>query len=205
MNKNIIKKTLKAQSLKVCILVDNFRKEVKGVAAVEFAFLAPLMLLMYLGTLEISSAISANRKLSRSAYTVGDLITQHSSVDSCLSQSDLDSIVNIADEIMSPYQHVLKITITGIKVVGGTDKVAWSEPYNGAESFAVDSSYSTLPSQITSTDGFLVAARIKMDYTPYFGFAGFGSNNNLEFDTGAIPMQEELFLRPRVLDELKIC
>lgn len=205
MNKNIIKNTLKAQSLKVCILAENFRKEIKGVAAVEFAFLAPLMLLMYLGTLEISNAVSANRKLSRSAYTLGDLITQHTSANSCISQSELGNIVEISDDIMFPYKHVLKITITGIDVLDGDNKVAWSETYNGGESFAENSSYATLPSQITTSDGFIVAARIKMDYTPYFGFAGFGTDDNLQFDSSAIPMQEELFLRPRVLDELKIC
>ena len=117
MNKNTIKSMLKEQSIKVCVLVGRFRKKSEGVAAVEFAFLAPLMLLMYLGTLEVSNAISANRKLSRSAYTVGDLITQFTSNNGCMTKSQMKNIVDIADKIMYPYTHTMKISITGIRLI----------------------------------------------------------------------------------------
>lgn len=193
---------LKEQSIKACILVENFRKESEGVAAVEFAFLAPLMLLMYLGTLEVSNAISANRKLSRSAYTVGDLITQFTSSNSCMTKSQMNNIVDIADKIMYPYTHTMEITITGISVVGGVNKVTWSEGYNGGVTHAKNSNYADLPPEISNSDGFIVAAKIKMNYSPFFGFTQFSSDGVLSFDNSAIPMKEELFLRPRILDDL---
>lgn len=204
MNKNTFKYMLKEQSTKICYLLDGFRKETKGVAAVEFAFLAPLMLLMYLGTLEISNAISANRKLSRSAYTVGDLITQFTSINACMTTTQLNNIINIADKIMYPYNHTMKISITGISVASGVNKVKWSEGFNGGVTHADNSIYAALPSQIAGSDGFVVAAKIKMDYKPFFGFADFSNNGELIFDGSAIPMQEELFLRPRILDDLEV-
>lgn len=204
MSKNTIKKVLKEQSLKACILVDKFRKEAEGVAAVEFAFLAPLMLLMYLGTLEVSNAVSANRKLSRSAYTVGDLITQFTSSNSCMSKTQMDNIVAVADKIMYPYTHNMEITLTGISVASGVNNVEWSEAYNGGTAHSKNSVYTDLPSEISTSDGFIVAAKIKMDYKPFFGFTEFSSDGVLSFDSSAIPMKEELFLRPRILDNLDV-
>lgn len=203
MNKLTFKKTLKEKSIKARILIDNFRNETKGVAAVEFAFLAPLMLLMYLGTLEISNAISANRKLSRSAYTVGDLITQFTSGTACMTKAQMTNIVNIADKIMYPYTHTMKISITGIQVASGANTVAWSEAFNGGVAYTKNTSYAALPTEISNSDGFVVAAKIRMDYEPFFGFASFASGE-VNFDSSAIPMQEELFLRPRILDNLDV-
>ncbi len=61
------------------------------------------------------------------------------------------------------------------------------------------------PGSQESSDGFVVAARITMDYTPYFGFAGLDENRTLSFDSSALSMQEELFLRPRIGEALPIC
>lgn len=202
MSKNTIKRMLKEHSIKACILVNNFRKETEGVAAVEFAFLAPLMLLMYIGTLEISNAISANRKLSRSAYTIGDLITQFTSSNSCITKTQMNNIVAVADKIMYPYTHNMEITLTGITVADGTNNVEWSEAYNGGTAHSKNSIYADLPSEISDSDGFIVAAKIKMNYAPFFGFTEYSSDGVLSFNTTAIPMKEELFLRPRILDEL---
>lgn len=59
----------------------NFRADTRGVAAIEFAFIAPVMLGMYFGLLEISMAIGADRKVSHAANIAGDLVTQGTSVD----------------------------------------------------------------------------------------------------------------------------
>lgn len=48
----------------------------RGVAAVEFAFIAPLMLIFYFGMVEISLAVEADRNLSHAASLVGDLTAQ---------------------------------------------------------------------------------------------------------------------------------
>jgi len=48
----------------------------RGVAAVEFAFIAPVMLIFYFGMVEISLAVEADRNLSHAASLVGDLTAQ---------------------------------------------------------------------------------------------------------------------------------
>src|SRR6188472_3951655 len=48
----------------------------RGVAAVEFAFIAPLLFIMYFLTLEVSLGIESNKKVGRIGSMVADLITQ---------------------------------------------------------------------------------------------------------------------------------
>lgn len=195
MNMLKFKNSLKTTTASIRWKIEGFKKDVEAVAAIEFAFLAPLMLLMYVGTIEVSSAVSANRKLSRSASAIGDLITQ---VDgTCIEDATMNDIVKIADSIMKPYDDGFKIVVTAIEVeASGENDIIWSKPYGGAVAETVGETY-TLPSQIASSEGFIIAAKLTKSYTPAFGWANF-SNHSITFDNSAIDMEEELFLRPRV-------
>ena len=48
----------------------------RGVAAIEFALVVPLLLCMYFVTMEVSQAIETNKKVSRVGSMVADLVTQ---------------------------------------------------------------------------------------------------------------------------------
>ncbi|MFK7901438.1 MAG: TadE/TadG family type IV pilus assembly protein [Nitratireductor sp.] len=186
-------------------LVKSFQKDNEGVAAVEFAFLAPIMLLLYIGTLEISSAVTANKKLSRGTYTVSDLISQHKSQDNCINSGDISDIVKIADDILYPYPHGLKISISGIKIENDTNKVVWSKAYNGGVTHPTNQIYSAIPAEVNKLDGYLIATKIRMDYKPYFGFAGSDGNGFLSFDNAALPMEKVIYARPRSGQQLDVC
>jgi Flp pilus assembly protein TadG len=51
-----------------------FRTDGKGVAAIEFALLIPVMLIMYIGTVEITQAVHIDRRLALANRVVGDLL-----------------------------------------------------------------------------------------------------------------------------------
>ena len=55
-----------------------------GIAAVEFAMLVPLMLMVFFGTIQISTAVAVDRKVSLTARTLSDLISQNASVTSTI-------------------------------------------------------------------------------------------------------------------------
>lgn len=173
----------------------RFRDEIKGVAAIEFAFLAPLMLLLYVGTVEISAALSANRKLSRASSTVGDLMTQVE----CITHNNLDDMVNIIDDIMYPFDNTVKVTMTGVQVSGSNVTVVWSKAYNGAVKPGVGTPY-VIPNKIKTDGNFLVAVKMDMAYYPAVGWFSVekDSPHELGRDVSAINMSEEIFLRPRV-------
>ncbi|MEQ9246158.1 MAG: pilus assembly protein, partial [Nitratireductor sp.] len=52
----------------------DFARNRRGVAAIEFAIIAPILFAMYFLTLEFGQAIDVNKKVSRAANMAGDLI-----------------------------------------------------------------------------------------------------------------------------------
>ena len=66
--------------------------DTRAVAAVEFALLLPVMLTLYIGSVEVSQALSVDRKVVLLSRTVGDLTTQSSR----LASADLDAIAGAA-------------------------------------------------------------------------------------------------------------
>jgi Flp pilus assembly protein TadG len=51
-------------------------KDTRGIAATEFAFIVPFMLVMFFGTVEISSGVAVDRKVTLVARTLSDLMSQ---------------------------------------------------------------------------------------------------------------------------------
>ena len=54
--------------------LSDFATDRRGVSAVEFALLLPLMLTLYLGGVELSQGISIDRKVTLTARTPDDLL-----------------------------------------------------------------------------------------------------------------------------------
>lgn len=174
----------------------GFRKDSKGVAALEFAIIAPILILLFLGTLEISLAVSVDRKVSRISSAVADLITQETET---IDADYLDSVFAIADRIMYPHDDSVEIAVVGIDIdENSVARVTWKRTYGGATAPAVGSTY-PVPNSIKNPDTFLVAATVKTDHAPAFKFVNY-NNGNLTFDGATIELSEEMFLRPRQSD-----
>jgi Flp pilus assembly protein TadG len=54
----------------------RWRGDARGVSAIEFAFIAPILILCYFGVAELCGAMLAQRKASHVASEVGDLVAQ---------------------------------------------------------------------------------------------------------------------------------
>ena len=74
----------------------DWRDNKDGVAAIEFAFIAPAMLFMYFGLLEISMVVNADRKVSHATNVAGDLATQSTSI----SKADMEDIMEATIAVM---------------------------------------------------------------------------------------------------------
>ena len=59
----------------------RLRRDRRGVSAVEFALIAPVMMLMYFGMTELSQSMMAQRKADHIASSIGDLVAQSKSID----------------------------------------------------------------------------------------------------------------------------
>ena len=73
-----------------------------GVAAVEFALILPLMLLLYLGSAETTQSVMASRKAAVAARTLTDLVSQQSA-NTNMTDAVMADIFNAASAIMQPF------------------------------------------------------------------------------------------------------
>ena len=173
-------------------ITSRFRKDCEGVAALEFALIAPIMIMLFVGTLEVSAAVSVNRKVSRISSVVGDLVTQSGELDG----TDIANIMDVSSDIMRPYQNAVKIRITGIEIKGNKAKVVWS--CHKDWSAVAEKKVYRVPKKIRINNTFLVAARVQSIYKPMVGWARYSETAGVSFDATSVKMDEEIFLRPRI-------
>lgn len=97
----------------------------RGSAAVEFALIAPIMLLLYFGMADITQGLLANRRAGHVTTAIGDLVAQSSS----LKQSQIEDIFDLAAPLMNPMQTAtLSIRVTSVSIdANKAATVAWSQ------------------------------------------------------------------------------
>jgi Flp pilus assembly protein TadG len=106
-------------------LIAGLVRNERGSAAVEFAVIVPIMLVMFFGVVEAASGIAVDRKVTLVARTLSDLTSQ----SSCVTQADIDGFALTGKAMMTPYSTTpLLSTITAIYVDENLDaKVQWSK------------------------------------------------------------------------------
>jgi Flp pilus assembly protein TadG len=134
-----------------------FWRDRQGTGAIEFAIIAPLLIMAYIGSFEISVGFNVARKVSRASSTVADLLTQMPRVD----KVTLEGMKAVATNVMSPFtmtEYTLKMT--GIKMTApGLGVVTWSYDQDGKAPYQAGSVV-TLPSDIPAIDTFIVRSEM---------------------------------------------
>ncbi len=173
----------------------------RGVAALEFALIVPLLMALYFVTMEVSQAIDANKKISRVGHTVADLITQQQAI----SKSELEAVMRIGEATLQPYNRSQpSITVTAIAITDETTpkvQVVWSRKLvNGVFSNGeVAGSTTTLPDALKIRGSFLVRAVSSLEYSPVITWAASSKQAlGLTAAFDGISMEETYYLRPRM-------
>jgi Flp pilus assembly protein TadG len=166
--------------------VDRFLRDRRGVSAVEFAMLLPLMVALYLGGVEISSAVAIDRKVTLVARALADLVSQATNVTS----TDMTNILSASAAIVQPYDDTkLKITVSSVRIDGqGNATVSWSDTKNGTAR-PVGSTV-TLPTALAVASTTLIWAESQYGYTPTIGYVITGTKN----------LTDQIYMRPRLSD-----
>jgi Flp pilus assembly protein TadG len=173
----------------------------KGVAAVEFALIAPVLLTLYFVTMEVAQAIETNKKISRVASMVADLVTQQQSIN----RQEIDAIMTIGETILVPYNRSQPvIDITAIEVTDDNNpraEVMWSRRLsNGGTGIGSPvGSTAQIPESLRIPGSFLIRVSGQLNYRPVISWtAEQRSSLGLLGAFDQIRMNETYFLRPRM-------
>lgn len=147
-----------------------------GTAAVEFALILPIMLLVYIGSVEASAVISMDRRVQSVAGTLGDLVAR---ADTNISAATLTDYFRAAGGIMTPYPaDGLGQVVTQLEVDDdGTATVVWSRQYVegtygvGTDYLPGDTYELAEAMQTIAAGNFLIVAEATNTYLPMYGFA----------------------------------
>lgn len=101
----------------------------RGVAAVEFAIILPVMLGLYLSTVVTTKAYMATRKVALVARALADIASRQSSStgNPTVTDTDMTNFFSAARAIMAPYTTTtLKMTLSRIDVVKDSSSKLWA-------------------------------------------------------------------------------
>lgn len=168
-----------------------FRLREDGIAAVEFALILPIMLLLYIGSVETSALISMDRKLQTASGALGDLVARSNTT---ISADTLKDYFLAAAGIMTPNPTAdLRQVVTQIRVAAdGTATVMWSRQYqNGIMSVGTKHRANTgftLPAAMRdiAKSNYVIVSESSYDYPPLYGFA-FNQTINLYRENFFVP------------------
>jgi Flp pilus assembly protein TadG len=163
--------------------LEQFAAECRGISAVEFAMLLPVMMTLYLGTVEASQGIGADRKVKLTASTLADLTTQYTNI----TDADMSNILNAGSAIIAPYSATnLKETVSELSInAQGVATVVWSNTLNGTALTAGQTV--TVPASLAVPNTYLIYAQTQYSYNPTYGYVM----------VGTITLSDQSFMSPR--------
>lgn len=80
-------------------VIQSWRRNSDGVAAIEFAFIAPILMTMFFGVFEMGRAYAAHRRFLNATYMIGDQVASQTS----LTDTGLGNIYKLAPTVMGSY------------------------------------------------------------------------------------------------------
>jgi Flp pilus assembly protein TadG len=176
---------MKTMTSRMTRLLRSFKRDREGASAIEFAILAPLMIALYFGCVEITDGVAADRKVTLVAGALANLTSQSQTI----SADGMTNILNASAAIIKPYSvGNLAATITCLKIdASGNAKVKWSATLNGtARTVGADV---TLPSDALKTpNSSLVWSEVSYAYTPVVGYT----------ITGTLSLTDKMYMSPRI-------
>ncbi|NHN83768.1 pilus assembly protein [Acetobacter musti] len=173
----------------------QFRNCRRGVSAIEFALVAPVLIILFICGAEIEDAVIVMRKVTTASHTIANLTTQYET----MTTDDASLVLAASLLVLEPYStNPAEMVVSEVSVgSSGTGTVVWSCGLNRAAR-ALNETV-TLPAGTDSTaSSYLIYGEAWYDYLPpvlssYLPkFSGSGQSSPY-----TLSMYESLYMVPR--------
>jgi Flp pilus assembly protein TadG len=163
--------------------IARFLGERHGVSAVEFAILLPVMMTLYLGSVEASQGIAADRKVALTAHALADLATQYTDI----TNADMSNILAAGSAIIAPYPATsLQEVVSELSInAQGVASVVWSDTLGGTARSV--GQIVSIPASLAVPNSYLILAETQYAYNPTYGYVM----------TGALTLSDQSYMLPR--------
>jgi len=144
----------------------RFAKDERGVSAIEFVLIFPLLVTMLAGTVDIGQALTVSRKMNQVASTLGDMTSQQAA----WTTTDIDAIIAGTATIIEPFSKTdLKIDLVVLDVNASlAASVNWGRGYNKTALTKGTASPVVIPTNIAQSGVQLVAVKATYSLTTPF-------------------------------------
>jgi Flp pilus assembly protein TadG len=161
----------------------RFAASTRGLAAVEFAVMLPMLLIVLLATIDAGRAIAVYMKMRSATYTLDAISNQYSTIQ----DSDMQQILGATSVVLQPYPSAPVVVILSQIAIssGGAATISWSDSLNGTA--RTKGSSITVPAALATPNTYLIFGEVSYEYTPLFGY----------FGTGGINLSDNLYATPR--------
>ena len=181
-----------------------FARARAGLAALEFALIAPIMLFILFGAVELTNALNAVRRVENLAASIADVISR----DTAVTDAEIEDIWHATEPLMFPDNPIgARIRITSILVEDATTaRVVWSEGHGGLAGLTPDSTI-TLPPAMRIPGRGVIMTDVVYPYDPVlsfvFGDRGLHTLVDPQSDNhGAFDIEQTAYRPTRLVDPL---
>jgi Flp pilus assembly protein TadG len=158
----------------IVALICRYARDERAAAAVEFTLIMPLLVLLLFGGIDVTQAVSANRKLSNTAATLSDLVAQNAKI----TKSQVSNVFVAGSAVLTPFDAArLQALITNVVVDGtGNARVDWSQGLH-KPALSRGATY-TIPSSLAAEyrkpNTSFIVTEVAYEYNPVVGYALIG-------------------------------
>jgi Flp pilus assembly protein TadG len=171
----------------------RFVAERRGVAAIEFAIVLPMLLILLLATFDAGRAIAIYMKVRAATFALAAITNQYTILDP-IQSTDMQTITGATSAVLAPYSSSpTVVTITQVKQTSATNAVvSWSYSVNGI-AYSAGTTWTRLPTGLTTNNAcgsypcYFIFAEVAYTFAPSFGY----------FITGPLTLSDNLYATPR--------
>jgi hypothetical protein len=173
-----------AGALRLKRLARKFARDVRGVAAIEMAIIFPVMIILYIGLVDVTNLLMVNRRVTLTTSTLADLVTQ---ADSTITTADIDGVFESAKAIFEPMPvEGISLNLWAFRMEDGSPTLQWQYT-NGVTCGSAPDGGEDMESLMEDGNDIIVGR------VCYYQEAILGSL----FSVDTFELEDELMLRPR--------